>query len=145
MNVPLIFLNKTNLLSSITVNVIPTACKIVTNNDQFKSLAVLYDKYFKCLEQERCNGALYIKLATTICNFSDFSMLIVYRNNNSNIAQFVGYITRLVITKHVDFISGDFNKDSSNDWQKISLQSLDQRRLSRSNLYKTFTKQVLLF
>ena len=47
-----------------------------------------------------------------------------YRKNNSNIAQFAGYITYIKITKHVDFILGDFNKDSFSDGSvKISLQS----------------------
>ena len=74
-------------------------------------------------------------------------MLIVYRNNNSNMVQFVEFITYLVITKHVDFILGDFNEDSFNDGPiKIPLQYLsfskvhsdrdnsNQRLLSRSNL-----------
>ena len=78
----------------------------------------------KCLEQESFNSVLYIKLATSICNTSDFSMLIVYKKNNSNIAQFVGYITYLAIGKHIDFIS-DFNDDYFRDELiNISLQSL---------------------
>ena len=50
---------------------------------------------------------------------------IVYRKNNSNITQFVGYISYVVIAKHTDFILGDFNEDSFSDGPiKISLQSL---------------------
>ena len=53
------------------------------------------------------------------------SMLIVYRKNNSNIAQFVGYLAYLAITKHIDFILKDFNKGPFNDVPiNIFLQSL---------------------
>ena len=48
--------------------------------DKFKSLAVLCNKYnFKCLEQENFDGVMYIKFSTTLCNLSNFSMLLVYR------------------------------------------------------------------
>ena len=129
MEVPLICLTETHLLSTIAVNGISTAYEIVRNAgqfDKFKSFSVLYNKQnFNFLEQESFNGLLYIKLDTRICYLSDFSMLIVYRKNNSNIAQFVGYITYLTITKHVDFVLGDFNEGSFSDGPiKISLQSL---------------------
>ena len=52
-------------------------------------------------------------------------MLVVYRKNNSNIEQFVGYITYLAINKDVDLILEYFNEESiSEDPIKISLQSL---------------------
>ena len=96
---PLICLTETNLLSIIAVNGIATVYEIVRNYDQFdkfKSLAVHYNKQnFKCLEKESFNDVLYIKLATSICNLSDFSIWIVHRRNNSIIAQFFEYITYL--------------------------------------------------
>ena len=94
--------------------------------NKFKSLVVLYSKYFfKCLERENFDGVISIKFSTNLCNQNNFSMLVVYRKNNSHIAQFVGYITYLAITKHADLILGDFNKDSISEGPiKLSLQSL---------------------
>ena len=53
-------------------------------------------------------------------------MLVLHRKINSNIAEFVGYVTYLAITKHVDLILGDFNEDSLLNERPIttSLQSL---------------------
>ena len=67
---------------------------------------------FTCLEQENYNVVVYIKFATTLSSLNQFSMLVLYRKNNSNIAEFVGYVIYLAITKHVDLILGDFNEDS---------------------------------
>ena len=129
MEVPLMCITKTHLLSTFTVNGVHSAYEIVRNDDQFdkfKSLAILYNsKIFKRLEQKIFNGVRYIKLAATICSLSDFIMLIVYKKSNSNTAEFFEYITYLVITKHADCILGDFNEDSFSDEAiKISLQSL---------------------
>ena len=49
-----------------------------------------------------------LKLTT----LKQFSVLVLYRKINSNIALFVGYVTYLAITKHVDFILRGFNQDS---------------------------------
>ena len=54
----------------------------------------------------------YIKYAPTQGSLNQFSMLVLYKKINSNIADFLRYVTHLVITKHVNFIWGDFNKDS---------------------------------
>ena len=109
MEVPLTCLTKTHLLSTIAGNDIPSVHEIVKNDgqfDKFKSLAVLYNiQNFKCLEQESFNDVLYIKLATSICNLIDFSMLIVYRKNNSNIEQFVGYITFFILEISMKILS----------------------------------------
>ena len=126
MKVQVICLTEAYLLTK--VNVLPNAYEIVRNDgqfDKFKRLAVLYSKQnFKCLGRECFNGVLYIKLATSICSLSDFIMLIVYRKKNLNIIKFVGHITYVVITKHVDFTLR-FNEDSFNDGpRKVSLQSL---------------------
>ena len=108
--------------------------EIVRNDDhfdKFKSLAVLYNKHnFKCLEQENFDGVIYIKFSSTICNLINFSTLAVYRKNNLNIAQFVGYIIYVAIAKHVDLILGDFNEDSiSKDPIKRSLKSVGFSRI----------------
>ena len=59
-------------------------------------------------------------------SLNQFSMLVLYRKINSNIAEFVGYVPYLTITKHVDLILGDFNEDSLWNERPIttSLQSL---------------------
>ena len=52
-------------------------------------------------------------------------MLILYRKTNSNIAQFVGYVTYLATTNSVDLIVGNFNDNSLNvSPVTISLQTL---------------------
>ena len=52
-------------------------------------------------------------------------MLILYRKTNSNIAQFVGYVTYLAATNSVDLIVGNFNDNSLNvSPVTISLQTL---------------------
>ena len=58
-------------------------------------------------------------------------MLVLYRKINLNIAEFVGYVTYLAITKHVDLIVGDFNEDSLLNKRPIttSLQSLGFTRI----------------
>ena len=96
--------------------------KMINEIDKLKTLAVLYaENKFTCLEQESFDAVLYIKLATTLCNFLQFNMLVLYRKNNSNIAQFDGYVT----TKHFDLIVGDFNEHFLNEELIIiSLQSL---------------------
>ena len=130
MHVPLIFLTESHLLPSSNLSGIPTTYQIIRNDDEidkFKSIAVLYNKNsFTCLEQENYNAVLYIKFATTLSSLNQFSMLVLYRKINSNIVEFVGYVTYLVITKHVDLILGDFNEDSLLNERPIttSLQSL---------------------
>ena len=130
MHVPLICLTESHLLPSSNLSGIPTTYQIIRNDDEidkFKSIAVLYNKNsFTCLEQENYNAVLYIKFATTLSSLNQFSMLVLYRKNNSNIAKFVGYVIYLAITKHVDLILGDFNEDSLLNERPIttSLQSL---------------------
>ena len=106
---------------------VSSAYEIVRNDDQFKSLAILYNKHkFKCLEQKNFDAVIYIKFSTTLCNICNFSMLLFSRKSNSDVAQFVRYIIYLVITKHVDLILENFNKDSTGEGPiKKSLQSLD--------------------
>ena len=53
-----------------------------------------------------------IKFAPTLGSLNQFSMLVLYKKINSNIADFLRYVTNLAITKHVNLILGDFNKDS---------------------------------
>ena len=49
---------------------------MINKIDKFKTLAVLYaENKFTCLEQESFGAVLYIKLATTLCNFVQFNML----------------------------------------------------------------------
>ena len=130
MHVPLICLAESHLLPSSNLSGIPTTYQIIRNDDEidkFKSIAVLYNKNsFTCLEQENYNAVLYIKFAATLISLNQFSMLVFYRKINSNIAEFVGYVTYLAITKRVDLILGDFNKDSLLNERPIitSLQSL---------------------
>ena len=130
LHVPLICLTESHLLPSSNLSGIPTTYQIIRNDDEidkFKSIAVLYNKNsFTCLEQENYNAVLYIKFATTLSSLNQFSMLVLYRKNNSNIAEFVGYVIYLAITKHVDLILGDFNEDSLLNERPIttSLQSL---------------------
>ena len=130
MHVPVICLTESHLLPSSNLSGIPTTYQIIRNDDEidkFKSIAVLYNKNsFTCLEQENYNAVLYIKFATTLSSLNQFSMLVLYRKINSNIVEFVGYVTYLVITKHVDLILGDFNEDSLLNERPIttSLQSL---------------------
>ena len=116
LHVPVICLTESHLLPSSNLRGIPTTYQIIRNDDEidkFKSIAVLYNKNsFTCLEQENYNAVLYIKFAITVSSLKQFSMLVLYRKINSNIAEFVGYVTYLAITKHVDLILGDFNKDS---------------------------------
>ena len=117
MNVPIVCLNETQLSSATALTDVSSTDEVVRNDDQFgkfKSLAVLYNKHnFKCLENEDIDGIIHIAFLTTLFNLSNFGMLlVVYRQNNSNIAQYVGHITYLAITKHVDLIQGDFNEDS---------------------------------
>ena len=52
--------------------------------------------------------------------------LVLYKKINSNIADFLRYVTHLAVTKHVSLILGDFNKDSllNERWRATSLQSL---------------------
>ena len=50
-------------------------------------------------------------------------MLVLYRKINSNIAEFVGYVAYLVITKHIDLILGDFNEDSLLNKRPITTSS----------------------
>ena len=122
----LICLTESHLLPSSDLSGIPTTYQIIRNADEidkFKSIAVLYNKRsFTCLEQDNYNPVLYIKFAS----LNQFSMLVLYRKINSNIAEFVGYVTYLAITKHVDLILGDFNEDSLLNERPIttSLQSL---------------------
>ena len=114
MHVPLICLTESHLLTSSNPNGIPTTYQIIRNDDKidkFKSIAVFYDKNsFRCLEQENYNAVLYIKYAATLSSLNQFSMLVLYRKVNSNIAKFVGYATYLVITKLVYLILGDLMK-----------------------------------
>ena len=92
-NVPLVCLTETQLSSTTVLRDVSSTYEIGRNDDQFdkfKSLAVLYNKHnFKCLEQENFDGVIYIKFSTNPCNLSNFnfSMLVVYRKTNSNIAQ----------------------------------------------------------
>ena len=126
----LICLTESHLLPSINLSGIPTTYQNIRNDDEtdkFKSIAVLHNKNsFTCLEQENYHAVLYIKFATTLSSLNQFSMLVLYRKINSNLADFVGYVTYLVITKHVDLILGDFNEDSLLNERPIttSLQSL---------------------
>ena len=53
-----------------------------------------------------------IKFAPTLGSLNQFSMLVLYKKINSNIADFLRYVSHLAITKHVNLILGDFNKDS---------------------------------
>ena len=82
-SVPLICLTETQLSSTIIIRDVSSTFKIVRNNDQFdkfKRFAVLYKKYhFKCLEQEHFDSVIYIKFSITLCNLSNFSMLLVYK------------------------------------------------------------------
>ena len=98
------------------------------NDDQlhkFKSLTVNYNElYFKCLELENFDGVIYIKFSTILCNPSNFSTLAAYRENNSSIEQFVGYIVYLAITKYIGLML-DFKEDSISEATiEISLQSI---------------------
>ena len=133
--VPLICLTESHLLPSSNLSGIPTTYQIIRNDDEidkFKSIAVLYNKNsFTCLEQENYNAVLYIKFATTLSSLNQFSMLVLYRKINSNIVEFVGYVTYLAITKHVDLILGDFNEDSLLNERPIttSLQSLGSTQI----------------
>ena len=130
LHVPLICLTESHLLPSSNLSGIPTTYQIIRNDDEidkFKSIAVLYNKNsFTCLEQENYIVVLYIKFATTLSSLNHFSMLILYRKINSNIVEFVGYVTYSAVTKHVDLILGDFNKDSLLNGRpiKTSLQFL---------------------
>ena len=130
LHVPLICLTESRLLSSSNLSGIPTTYQIIRNDDEidkFKSITVLYKKNsFTCLEQEYYIAVLYIKFVATLISLNQFSMLVLYRKTNSNIAEFVGYVTYLVITKHVDLILGDFIDDSLLNERPIttSLQSL---------------------
>ena len=47
-----------------------------------------------------------------LSSLNQFSIPVLYRKINSNVAEFVGYVTYLAITKHVDLFLGDFNEDS---------------------------------
>ena len=49
---------------------------------------------------------------TNLCYLSQFSMVLVLRKNNSNIAQIVQYIKYLVTIKHIDFFNIDFDEFS---------------------------------
>ena len=117
--VPLICLTKSHLLPSSNLSGIPTRYQIIKNDDEivkFKSIAVLYNKNsFTCLEQDNLNAVLYIEFAITLSSLNQFSMLVLYRKINSNIAEFVAYVAYLSITKHVDLILGDFKEDSVNN------------------------------
>ena len=130
LHIPLIFLTESHLLPSSNLSGISTTYQIIRKDDEidkFKSIAVLYNKNsFTCLEQENYNAVLYIKFATTLSSLNQFSMLVLYRKNDSNIAEFVGYVIYLAITKHVDLILGDFNEDSLLNERPIttSFQSL---------------------
>ena len=77
--------------------------QIISNDDEidkFKNIVVLYNKNsFTCLELENYNVVLYTKFATALSSLNQFSMLVLYRKINSNIAEFVGYVTILAITK----------------------------------------------
>ena len=99
MHVPLIFLTESHLLPTSNLSGIPTTYQIIRNDDEidkFKSIAVLYNKNsFTCLEQENCNAVLYIKFVGTVSSLNQFSTLVVYKKINSNIAEFVGYVTYL--------------------------------------------------
>ena len=55
------------------------------------------------------------QISSTLCNFDQSSMLLLYRKYKSNVAQFVWYVTYLSTTKHVDLIVSDFNEDSLNE------------------------------
>ena len=114
LHVPLICLTESHLLPSSNLSGIPTTYQIIRNDDKidkFKSIAVFYNKNsFRCLEQENYNAVLYIKYAATLSSLNQFSMLVLYRKVNSNIAKFVGYATYLVITKLVYLILGDLMK-----------------------------------
>ena len=72
------------------------------------------------------NSVLYIKFVATVSSLNQFSMLVLYRKINSDISEFVGYVTYLAIAKHANLILGDFNEDSSLNERPIttSLQSL---------------------
>ena len=77
------------------------------------------------MEQENFDGVIYFKFTTILCNPSNFSTLVVYRERNSNIEQFVEYIVYLAITKYIDLMLGDFNEDSISEGTiEISLQSV---------------------
>ena len=133
-NILLVWLTEHQLSSTTVLKNGISTYEIVRNDDyfdKFKSLAVLYNKHnFKCLEQENFDGVIYIKFSSTICNLINFSTLAVYRKNNLNIAQFVGYIIYVAIAKHVDLILGDLSKNSiSSDPIKRSLKSLGFSRI----------------
>ena len=126
----LICLTESHLLPSSNLSGIPTTYQIIRNDDEIdklKRIAVLYNKNsFTCLEQDNYNDVLYIKFATMLSSVNQFIMLFHYRKINSNIAEFVGYVTYLAITKHVDSILDDFDEDSLLNERLIttSLQSL---------------------
>ena len=126
----LICLTESHLFPSSNLSGIPTTYQIIRNDDEIdklKRIAVLYNKNsFTCLEQDNYNDVLYIKFATMLSSVNQFIMLFHYRKINSNIAEFVGYVTYLAITKHVDSILDDFDEDSLLNERLIttSLQSL---------------------
>ena len=70
-------------------------------------------------------------------SLNQFSMLVLYRKINSNIAEFVGYVPYLTITKRVDLILGYFNENCLWNERPIttSLQSL--------GLFKQFLNQLI--
>ena len=72
------------------------------------------------------NSVLYIKFVATVSSLNQFSMLVLYRKINSDISEFVGYVTYLAIAEHANLILGDFNEDSLLNERPIttSLQSL---------------------
>ena len=112
---------------------IPTTYQIIRNDDgidKLKSIAVLYNKNsFTCLEQDNYNAVLYIKFSTMLSSVNQFIMLVLYRKINSNIAEFVGYVTYLAIAKYVDSILDDFDEDSL----------LNERSITTSLQYLGFT------
>ena len=128
--------------------------KIVRIDSQyykFTGLVVIYDKSnFKCEEQESFEDVRNIQLTTILWKLNHFIILVVYKENNLHIVQFVGYITNSATKKYVDFIIGEFNEDSLNEGPiKLSLQSVAFFKLFQcllgTNLHKECTEQDFIF
>lgn len=68
----LVSLTGTHLSSATVLRDVSFTYEILSKDyqfDKFKSLAVLYSKHnFKCLEQEKFDGVIYIKFSTNLCN-----------------------------------------------------------------------------
>ena len=96
--------------------------------DRYLSLALCTRRSIKTKEHEyfpQVNAMKFVIIKNTSTNMCpNFTVLFLYRKNNSNIIQYVSHLRNILGTYQIDIILGDFNINYLNDNSIRPLKSL---------------------